>query len=102
MNRIKLFLTILSVSCLSACSNEKEQLLENQVAALSNQVENLSKQMAWAKESITSLVERVGILNFETQPGNNSEVEVKNWVGDLEERYRTVQLNVSDKGYYRI
>ena len=38
MNRLRGFLSILSMVFLSACSDEKAQRLEKQVAALSNQV----------------------------------------------------------------
>jgi hypothetical protein len=45
MNRLKCFLTILTVLFLAACSDEKERRLENQVAALSDQVAVLSNQV---------------------------------------------------------
>jgi len=56
MNRIRLFLAILSVSCLSACSDDKTQKLEQQVSVLTSQVGQLTQLV----DSLTNQVAHLG------------------------------------------
>jgi outer membrane murein-binding lipoprotein Lpp len=55
MNRLKCFLTILTVLCLSACSDDKTQRLEQQVQSLNERVDALTNEVHALRERTAEL-----------------------------------------------
>lgn len=107
MNRLKVSLTILTVLCLSACSDEKEQRLERQIAALSNQVDQLFRYQAELREQENQLRVKQDVdlemSNWKWESTGEAVDSLIRNVGFLRPRvHEAVVLDTTAKGFQRI